>query len=452
MKKFVGEKRKINNTVKEVFFYYDHEKGISQLSREVYKKKDELAHYPRAFDGGPKYKNIKKIVYRGFRNKMPMGVYKTVNFGWGFTRPLRSFAKYIDEELKIKEIVIQKGGQASWTIASDKMYLSDADMSLLQRSLTAIFRKYKEEENVSLMNILHSFFPARIAKPDRSYLPNALATSLSTWGNSIDEFSEDDKDAIKELFEKLSLGTDFLTRQALAKTKEIIDSKYVQETLKQYDKLMQSSKETKTLEKKWQLFLKDNSWIFSSIFAQPVILHRAEAYVGGKNIDNQGGKVSDFLIKNSLSNNVSFLEIKTHKTLLTESKPYRGEEVFSCSKELTGSIVQVLNQRDLFQKEFTGFHYKNNSDSIETLNSKCIVLVGKAADLTAKQLNSFELFRSNSRDVDILTFDELQQKIRSLQQLIKDPATSLKEKQPSKRGKAKQATKKGPIRRRRNAK
>jgi hypothetical protein len=171
------------------------------------------------------------------------------------------------------------------------------------------------------------------------------------------------------------------------------------------------------LEKQWQEFLKNNSWIFSSIFAQPVILFKREAYVGGKNIDNHNGKFSDFLIKNSLSDNVSFLEIKTHKTKLLENNSYRGEDVYSASKELTGSIVQVLNQRDNFQKEFYAIKGKTKGN-FETFNSKCVVLIGSIDDLDETQRYSFELFRSNSKDVEILTFKELQTKIESLQRLM----------------------------------
>jgi len=167
-----------------------------------------------------------------------------------------------------------------------------------------------------------------------------------------------------------------------------------------------------SLEKQWQIFLKDNSWIFSSIFAQPVILFKREAYVGGKTIDNQNGKFNDFLIKNSLSDNVSFLELKTHKTKLLEKTAYRGEDVFSAAKELAGCIVQ-------FQKEFYATKGKSKGKgNFETFNSKCVVLIGSTKDLNDNQKYSFELFRSNSRDVEILTFNELQTKIESLQKVM----------------------------------
>lgn len=266
---------------------------------------------------------------------------------------------------------------------------------------------------------LHKIFPLTIPQPTKTYISDALANSLASWGNSIDEFSEADKNAIKDLFDKLSIGTDFLTSEALAKTKELVDTKYIQATLKKFKELMALKVDGESLEKQWQVFLKDNSWIFSSIFAQPVILFQREAYVGGKTIDNRNGKFNDFLIKNSLSDNVSFLELKTHKTKLLEMKAYRGDDVFSTTKDLSGCIVQVLNQRDNFQKEFYATKGKSiGKRNFETFNSKCVVLIGSTKDLDENQKYSFELFRSNSRDVEIITFDELQTKIESLQKVM----------------------------------
>jgi hypothetical protein len=412
-----GEDLKTDSKTKKVFFYVDTVGKINQISREVFKTKDEEIHYPRGFEGGQKYTNIKTFLYRGFKGKLPVGAIKSVNFGWGFTKTLNPFAYYVDETFKIKEVIIQKGGKVVLDTKKKILYLNEISLATLQDTFSSIFKKNKADVNHVLLTILHSLFPKEAKKPTKTYVTDALASSINSWGNSIDEFSEADKKAIKELFDKLSIKTSFLTDTALAKTKEIIDNKYIQETLKKYKSLMKAKKESSAVEKKWQRFLKENSWIFSSIFAQPVILYKDEAYVGGKGIDNKNGKFSDFLIKNSLSENVSFLEIKTHKTKLLESTAYRGEDVFSATKELTGCVVQVLNQRDNFQKEF----YKNKAkskDNIETFNSKCVVLIGSTKDLGDKQKYSFELFRSNSRDVEILTFDELEKKIESLQKIL----------------------------------
>jgi hypothetical protein len=418
MTDFRGEKIEKDLATKKVFYYHDTENKIKQISSEIFKKNDQIIHYPRGFEGGNKYKTIEKFIYKGFKGKLPVGVVKSVNFGWGFTKTLNPFAYYVNDNYTIKEVIITKAGKVELDESNKKLFLNEKSLETLLNAFRDIFKKNKEEVNFVLKLKLHSLFPKVVAKPEKTYISNALATSLSSWGNSIDEFSDADKNAIKDLFEKLSIGTDFLTKDALAKTKEIVDNKYIQQTLKKYKELMALKTGGESLEKQWQEFLKDNSWIFSSIFAQPVILYQREAYVGGKTIDNKNGKFNDFLIKNSLSDNVSFLEIKTHKTKLLEKSTYRGSDVFSVGKDLTGSINQVLNQRDNFQKEFWALKGKSKT-TVETFNSKCVVLVGTLNKLTEEQKYSFELYRSNSRDVEILTFDELKTKIESLQKVMK---------------------------------
>ncbi len=400
---------------KEVYHFIDTEAGINQISKEIYKKKDLEVHYPRGYEGGPKYKTIKKFSFLEFGNNLPVGIIKSPYYGYGFTKPLWPFSRYIDDNFDFTEVVVEKNGETK--IDGKTLYLSDESLRLLHKVFSTVFAKNNAEIQSELERIVYELFPNEVKKPEAQYIENALSLSLSAWGNSIDEFSDDDKEAIKLLFEKLSTQTDFLSIESLRHTKEIVDVKFIDSALQEFEKLFAQISNTSALEKKWQKFLKDNSWIFSSIFAQPVILYQDEAYAGGKAIDNKGGKLTDFLIKNSLSDNVSFFEIKTHKTKLLENKPYRGKDVFSTSKELAGSINQVLNQRDKFQKTYANLKLESDGE-FETINSACVVLIGSFNDLSKKQKYSFELFRSNSRDVEVITFDEVKTKIQSLRSII----------------------------------
>lgn len=414
---FKGEKLKKETRALKLYFYHDTDAGIEQQSKVEYKNKDLIVHYPRGFEGGDKYRTIKRFSFIGFKGKLPVGIVKSVNFGYGFTKKLNPFAYFINEAYDFDEVIVEKKGTTKIDIENKKLYLSDKSLQKLHDAFDTIYKKNNLEIKSLLNNLLYDLFPADVEKPEATYIPNTISTSLTFWGNSLDEFSRSDKESILQLFDKLSLTQDFFTNESLSKTKEIVDSKYIQEILENYEELMRLVTDGDSLEKRWQDFLKTNSWIFSSIFAQPVILYKDEAYVGGKNIDNQNGKFNDFLIKNSLSDNVSFLEIKTHKTKLLENTAYRGEDVYSATRDLTGCITQVLNQRDNFQKEFYQTKVKSKSD-FETFNSKCVVLIGCISDLDENKRYSFELFRSNSRDVEIVTFDELHTKIKSLQSIM----------------------------------
>ncbi len=411
-----------DSKTKKTFYFEDTEYGYKTKSKEEFKNSDKVIHYPIKWEGGAKYKTIKKFTYLGFNGKLPVGVNKAASKTYGFTKTLGPFSYKLDTDFKFKEVIIEKNGKALIDQTKQILYLNEKTLQKLNTDFSTVYKSNRATTNDALEVILYEIFPKEFKKPTKTYTTNALSAALSSWGNDINEFSLSDKKAIQELFDKLTIGTTFLTKDSLKKTKEIIDHKYIKSTIEEFKKQLKQTTETKSLEKKWQAFLKSNSWIFSTIFSQPVILFKDEAYVGGKTLDNQNGKHNDFLIKSSLSNNISFLELKTHLSPLVEAKPYRGKDVFCVSKGLTGSIAQVLNQRDNFQKEFDSIKRKSKDD-FETFNSKCLVIVGKISSLSKEQNYSFELYRSNSRDVEIMTFDELLKKIESFQDIIEGKAT-----------------------------
>lgn len=402
---------------KRIYNFIDSEAGIDQKSREVFKKKDQEVHYPRGFEGGPKYRTIRKITFIGFKGKLPVGVIKSPYYGWGFTKTLGPFARYINESFDIEEVRIKKGGLVQLDKGAGLLCLNEKALQKLQDAFSMIFAKNSAEVQAVLERVLHEILPSEVKEPSAKYIKNALSQAVASWGNSIDEFSDADKASIAELFDSLSSETEFLSLTSLKQTKGIVEVRLIKKALDEFDELYDQKTDTSALEKKWQKYLGDNSWIFSAIFAQPVILFKDEAYAGGKSIDNKGGKFTDFLVKNSLTENVAFFEIKTHKTTLLESSAYRGDDVFSMSKDLAGSINQVLNQRDKFQKSYANLKLETE-EAFESVNSACFVLIGSMETLSKKQKYALELYRSNSRDVEILTFDEVRSKIEFLGQLV----------------------------------
>lgn len=403
---------------KQVFYFVDEDKGIDQKCRVVFKKKKLITHYPIGFDGGRRYKTVTRFLFIGFdgNSSLPVGIQKSAKFGLGFTRVLAPLMDVIEQRLSLTTIRIVKTGKVA--IDSTTLTLTETLLKKLYPIFKNIIDKQKQERRDLATTKLHEQFPKKIKAPEKKYIANSVNTALSSWSQVIDEFSTADKEAIRDLFDKLALTDEFWTPDTLLKTKEILDQQYIEDVIEGYSKLMTQQHETPALEKKWQKFFSKHNWVFSYIFSYPVILVEDEAYVGGKNLSNKNGKVTDFLVKNAITENVAFLEIKTHKTRLLGSKrAYRGNDVFSMSADLTGGIAQVLDQRDNFQKEYYQ-HRGKSKQSFDTINSKCVVLMGTIKDLSASEVKSFELFRSNSKDVEIVTFDELLARFESLQELM----------------------------------
>jgi len=150
--------------------------------------------------------------------------------------------------------------------------------------------------------------------------------------------------------------------------------------------------------------------MLTHLFPYQVILKKGKAYVGGKTIENEEGRIVDFLFENNLNDNFALLEIKTHRKDLLKGSTYRKPDVFSSSDELSGGINQCLDQKDTFLKDF--------GKDKKSYDPKCILVIGLKSSLGKHQAKCFELLRANQKNVDIVTFDELLHKLEGLHKVI----------------------------------
>ena len=186
-------------------------------------------------------------------------------------------------------------------------------------------------------------------------------------------------------------------------------------------------KNTKTLIEKnlgnndegfWQSIFSEHTWVISQIFSMPYLFFREQPYVGGKGIDNSSGKFPDYLYRSKLTNNIAVVEIKTPTTKLISSSEYRSG-VYAVHNELSGAVGQLLSQRDTLYKNYTNTIYYSD-DKFNALNFSCILIVGNVSTLVENQSKcaSFELYRNELRNVQIIGFDELLAKIDIMIQLL----------------------------------
>jgi len=168
----------------------------------------------------------------------------------------------------------------------------------------------------------------------------------------------------------------------------------------------------------WQKTLEDNSVVLAQLFYTPVTILRSQAYVGGKGIGNTGGNIIDFLCSNKLTRNTALVEIKTPTTHILTSIYRTG--VYDVSRELSGSLAQLRASKDSLTKNY--YNLVRSSDSyFEVFDPHCIVILGniqnEIADNNDKK-QSFELYRSSNKDVQIVTYDELFERIKILVELL----------------------------------
>lgn len=168
----------------------------------------------------------------------------------------------------------------------------------------------------------------------------------------------------------------------------------------------------------WQSLFVDNSFILNQIFAFPIILVKGKAYVGGKTVYNTGSNLVDFLFRNKLTKNAVLIEIKTPTTPLIGSK-YR-DKIYNISNEISGSIIQISNYRQSLNQQYSTLTPEVNE--VEVFHPQCVIVAGnveKELDSTAK-IRSFELFRNNLKDIQLITYDELFGKVLNLIELFEE--------------------------------
>ena len=169
-------------------------------------------------------------------------------------------------------------------------------------------------------------------------------------------------------------------------------------------------------EPEWQAFLNENRFLLGMIFGYPAIIVDEEVSVGGHRFSGLGGKLTDFMLENQITGNVAVIEIKKPNTPLLYSSHYR-EGVFSASKELSGAINQVLDQKYQLMTNFPVLAFNSQNYGSKSYAVGCCLIIGKIPQDEDKR-KSFEFIRRNSREVEIITFDEMLMKLKNIKSFL----------------------------------
>ena len=401
----------VNDTNKLVYEYCDLSGKPIFKSIEVDKSQDiiklNLYRVNRKTDEITQGK-IKILEFNGYGSlsELPSHfkkVYGRTEYYGLHSKSLKRLIKSIGYKYKdLEKIKISKTGSTRFNIKS---------VTFLWQDLEPILKKMNSENSSNEKNIKQyinnelSKLSNKFTKQSRNLNYGDLERFMGRY-DAFDRVTDSDIASISDLLDllpknKISVTSNFI------KTKDKINIAFFEDILAKFKKLKTSVSDN---EKDWQDFFEKNSWIFSHLFPYDVILREREAYVGGKTFENKDGKVVDFLYQNGFKDNYALLEIKTHKKDLLKSNPYRGTDVFATSDDLSGGINQCLDQKDNFIKEF-GKEFK-------PIEPKCILVIGLRSKLKKEQVKSFELLRANQKNVEIVTFDELENKIEGLLKVL----------------------------------
>ncbi|MFF3571416.1 Shedu immune nuclease family protein [Nocardia jiangxiensis] len=188
-------------------------------------------------------------------------------------------------------------------------------------------------------------------------------------------------------------------------------------------KMKDCSTKSAAREKVWQNFFQDNPWIFGVSLSGQLLTswdkQKLEKVVAGASIANVGKRVDALLTTSGRIKSMVFAEIKTHRTPLLGPEYRSG--CWAPSSELAGGIAQAqctvheaireIGDRlarksadgDDIPGEYTYLLRPRSYLVVGNLNS----LVNDSGGHNKNKFRSFELFRRDLVQPEVLTFDEL---------------------------------------------
>jgi hypothetical protein len=175
-------------------------------------------------------------------------------------------------------------------------------------------------------------------------------------------------------------------------------------------------------ERAWQRLLEDNPWVLGIGLGGQLLTSwdegQLEQTVVGRSIKGVGKRADALLRTTGIVRSLVFAEIKHHRTDLLGDEYRAG--CWNPSKELCGGVVQVQQTVHLASRELGDYIHDQSAQGelLPTgtflLQPKSFVIVGSLGELTggrggpvSEKVRSFELFRRNLHEPEVITFDEL---------------------------------------------
>ena len=180
----------------------------------------------------------------------------------------------------------------------------------------------------------------------------------------------------------------------------------------------------------WQDFFESAAWIFgyglSLVWHDSIADGKLERITTGANIWDGGGKRIDALMRSrAVISTLLFCEIKRHDSPLLAASRYREPDVWMGSKELVGGVAQLQKtvRKAIRQlKDQVESHTEDDGTptglDFSTTRPRQVLVIGNLQEfrtdngINGEKVESFELFRRSSSDVEVVTFDELFERAR----------------------------------------
>lgn len=223
-----------------------------------------------------------------------------------------------------------------------------------------------------------------------------------------------------------------LINSGIITSTDIVNIGYRKKQLEIFDKLLNQAnyfvtyisenklKDTRH-ESAWQHFFQSNDWIFGyGLDYRFLGILQKEAHVSSTDVAGKGDVINDFLL--GCNKFTVLVELKRHDTPLFGKDKNRSNS-WTLSDDLISGLSQILEQKASWQvfaetNASGNFDDKGNLIKQKTVDPKSILVIGSTKQFNGDnkenqiKAKTFELFRRDSRNIEILTYDELYERAK----------------------------------------
>ncbi len=381
-----------------------------------------------------KYHNIQSIVlseYDGdapeseedvlnLLEDLPSAFIKDYEFGLGLQKDYRFIIHAIEEIEGVTSLVLSDEFPEMIKVRDKYCYVRYSLFDHARKQINRVSSRSQSASRIVKSFTAHNLvayhlkdpsYPQKAFKLRNGSLERMIAQEDANYQGDLTEQEKN------EVIERLSENRNSIAKtqpKKLIKLKNELELVSLEVLIQQYE--LKLSK--KLNESHWQELFSNNPFILSLAFGYPTIKIRDQAFVGGRRISGSGDSICDFLSKNALTNNTCLFEIKKPGTNLLNKAEYR-DGIYTPSAEFSGAITQLSDQIYKFQKNISSLKEDSRLYDIETFAVHGILVAGVTPSDLARQ-KSFELFRSNLKNILVITFDELLEKLKQLHKFLSE--------------------------------
>ena len=338
---------------------------------------------------------------------LPVGFGRHARYGLGLKWEYRLIAETIASVEGVRELVLDDS--ESPRLNGHQFHLGREQFGDLRRALDTIIararaKSLEERKNLAFNELLHAADPTKFPEQVRKPKPNEIYELVKVGAGQ--RRSADVQRAALTVIEQdaaaIARSNPTELMSLMVKIEEVALGELIDR--------MATMVETDLTEAKWQAFFKANPFVLSIAFPYPLTLIQDQAHVGGSTIRGDGESIADFLFGQRITGSLALIEIKRPSTPLVETKPFRGD-LYAPHREAVAALAQVLDQRAQLIENFAVKSRASELRDKHVATVHCIVVAGMAPTDPDRR-RSLDLYRNASKDVAIVTFDELLDKLK----------------------------------------